>query len=501
MARMPLPRLLFVLSVLAALPLGGCIVAIGPRYVVESQKIDLSYPAGSSEVAEVHATYRLRNTGKASVENFDLNLPSPEIFKIQDVAIHWSGAEVQQQPVGDSKIEFRFPLTAKWDVGQREELDVAYKFLTVSGESSSSAGAPAEFLLLGAGWYPELRPTVGTFATIGSFPKTWDLILHLPQNFQIHAGGNEVAHSNKAGDSQFLFRQRLGGRQPFVVAGPFAHQDIKAGSFTVSFWSQAAASAARLRALAQRIASANDYFTREFGPRVENSANAWVVECPARAGAVQHIPWLARAGCVTLPGTVVVPDGFLESSRPESFLVQPGGAQSLAAQFAASWLFGMSYPTATNALFPMAGAPAYAEFSFDSTREPGRRQAMIQSLLDQVPAVPPDTGKNRPKTLAAIVRDDPSELRHAALIKSELFFIALEDRCGPNHLHRAITRMRHILRHDPWTAADLRSALEAECGADLGGFFRSWLDASDIPQDFRARYSGAAIKSPSEEKQ
>lgn len=480
-------------------PLGGCVVAIGPRYTVESQKLELTYPSGSPQQAEVHASYRLRNTGNGAVENFDLDMPDPQHFRLQDVAIHWAGYQVQQRAVGNSEFHFEFPLNTKWEVGARNDLDVSYRFQTVRGEAPPPGAEQRPFLLVGAGWYPELRPTVGAFASIGSIPKHWDLVLHLPQEFQVHAGGNPSGHSQKAGESVYRFSQALGGRQPYVVAGAFAHQEMNAGGLTISFWSESPATADRARDLGQRISAANAYFTKEFGPRIENPSKAWVIECPQRVGAIPDIPWLVRSNCMTLPGAVVVPEGFLSAAQSTTAGVSTHVHEALAAQFASSWLYGMSYPIAGAPLFPMAGAPSYAAFALDSSRAPNDRQAAVEALIQQVPPVSPASGTNRPKTLGAVSRDDPAELRNAALIKSELFYIALEDRCGANHLHRAITRMRRILRHEPWTANDLRSAVEAECGADLGPFFRSWLDAPDIPEDFRARYSGAALKPGSQE--
>lgn len=487
------------MSILVASPLAGCVVAIGPRYTVETQKLDLTYPSGSTQLAEVHASYRLRNTGNGAVENFDLDMPDPQHFRLQDIAIHWAGYAVQERAVGNSEVHFEFPLNTKWAVGARNDLDVSYKFQTVRGEAPPASAGQQPFLLVGAGWYPELRPTVGSFGSIGSIPKHWDLVLHLPQEFQVHAGGNPSGRSQKGGETTYRFSEASGGHQPYVVAGSFAHQEINAGGLTVSFWSTSPVAADRARDLAQRISTANVYFAKEFGPRFENPSKAWVIECPQRVGAIPDIPWLVRSNCMTLPGAVVVPEGFLSTSQSASADGFTQVHEALAAQFASSWLYGMSYPVAGAPLFPMAGAPSYAAFALDSSRAPKDRQAAVQALIQQVPPVPSATGKNRPKTLAAVGRDDSAELRHSALIKSELLYIALEDRCGSSHMHRAITRMRRILRFEPWTAGDLRSAVEAECGADLGPFFRSWLDAPDIPEEFRARYSGAALKSSSQE--
>jgi aminopeptidase N len=67
----------------------------------------------------------------------------------------------------------------------------------------------------------------------------------------------------------------------------------------------------------------------------------------------------------------------------------------------------------------------------------------------------------------------------------------MEDRCGAPTVHRALARIVRILRGKTWSVSDLRSAMEAECGADLADFFRQWLIRPGIPDDFRARYIGA----------
>jgi aminopeptidase N len=72
--------------------------------------------------------------------------------------------------------------------------------------------------------------------------------------------------------------------------------------------------------------------------------------------------------------------------------------------------------------------------------------------------------------------------------RMRLLLFALEDAGGRDALHRATRRMLQALRGGTWGRNELRSALEAETGKDLGEFFRVWARPDEIPAAFRAAY-------------
>jgi heme oxygenase len=73
--------------------------------------------------------------------------------------------------------------------------------------------------------------------------------------------------------------------------------------------------------------------------------------------------------------------------------------------------------------------------------------------------------------------------------RAQLFVHALEEELSAEAVNRALRRMLQGLRGTTWGENDLRAALEAESGRDLGAFFRAWLHSEDIPADFRTKYS------------
>jgi aminopeptidase N len=83
---------------------------------------------------------------------------------------------------------------------------------------------------------------------------------------------------------------------------------------------------------------------------------------------------------------------------------------------------------------------------------------------------------------------------------SLLFFYALEDKYGREHLHAALRHMVQARRLQTYEVQDLMAALEQETHQEVGSFFRLWLKHPGIPEEFRARYEAPAEpKTASEE--
>jgi len=92
------------------------------------------------------------------------------------------------------------------------------------------------------------------------------------------------------------------------------------------------------------------------------------------------------------------------------------------------------------------------------------------------------------KPLSEMRLTDPWEQRRIGAAKAPLFFLALEDECGPEVLRRGIANLAGNLRGEDVGWTDLRAALEAETGKNLAGFFRGWLDRIGIPGGFYSRH-------------
>jgi len=84
----------------------------------------------------------------------------------------------------------------------------------------------------------------------------------------------------------------------------------------------------------------------------------------------------------------------------------------------------------------------------------------------------------------------PDGLLDLDAFEAALFFVALEDTVGADHLTSALRRMFRAREGVEVSPADLRSAMEAASGRDLAAMFHDWLDRLVVPDDFRTRYAG-----------
>jgi hypothetical protein len=89
--------------------------------------------------------------------------------------------------------------------------------------------------------------------------------------------------------------------------------------------------------------------------------------------------------------------------------------------------------------------------------------------------------------ISSLTEDDETHHRVVSE-KALLVLLALEDEVGTAALRRAIRGMVQGLRGSEYGWTDLRAAVEAESGRDLGEFFRRWVNQTGIPEDFRKRY-------------
>lgn len=95
------------------------------------------------------------------------------------------------------------------------------------------------------------------------------------------------------------------------------------------------------------------------------------------------------------------------------------------------------------------------------------------------------------KSIISLAPNDPENQQRIDGDKIELFFFALEDKCGPENVRRSISDMVYALRGEEYGYSDFRAALEYRCHQNLADFFRTWLAQPGIPLDFRARYENA----------
>ena len=298
----------------------------------------------------------------------------------------------------------------------------------------------------------------------------------------MHARGREAGRARHSGAVTWKFRQTLRDYLPFVTAGSYSAREIRSGGTSVEFWSVSPVSNARAQALADRLASDDRYFAAEFGTSVKSASRLWIIECPGTMSSSQTPPWLATGGCMTVPDAAVVPANFLTGVTADGDTAM---LHSIDLQLAASRFYFVARIDRNSPLYPLAAANDYAVFSLEASRTAGSRDEEVRQLiarLDQAPAASTE------RALASVTREDSFEIREAAHLRSELFYIALEDRCSEKAVHRALARIFRVMQGSAWSLNELRAAVEAECYQDLAPFFREWIDHPGIPAGFRAHY-------------
>jgi hypothetical protein len=492
LTRWPGSRLALLTALLiAACSASGCVTSFGPGYLVEKQSINVSYAGDAAGRVAVRASYQLKNNGTTPLEAIDVELPAGESFAAQGLQVTWRDKNIPMQSATTVEGPASIPLPEKWGTGDSGELVIAYGLKTAPSADGSS-GAPNFFLLPTMSWYPFIVSPPGYFASGGSPPQKWDLVVSVPEGFRIHASGASHGRAHEKKDAQpGLLYEQIPGRDfaPFIAAGSFSQREIQASGRTVFFWTMQPLADDRASQIGKQIAADALFFRTQFGALRSEYHATWVIECPLANSLSDFSDPFATPNCPTVPESVILPEGALDHAAPSDLM--PVADR----QIAASW-FALSVVTAEgDPPYPLAAAPDYAVFSLNETRSPSARDSTIRAFLRRATAgAPPNE-----KPLIAVKPDDPRDVRDRALAHSELFFIALEDTCGAENLHRGMARVVRVLRGQNWRVVDLRSALETACGRDFAGFFREWLNLAAIPDDFLARYGGspAAKTSPS----
>jgi hypothetical protein len=481
--------LLPAVAILAAWMASGCTAAFGPGYTIEKQRVEVSYTQQTPDHISVRASYELKNTGTRPLSALELQPPDSEIIQPQDLRVEWRGKTIEIPTVksADSTDDtLRAALPGSWEIGESGEFLVSYDLKISPEKSAIRANHGAAFFLPSSGWLPVLLPAHGAFATGGAPPTKWDLLVSVPAGYRVRASGENRGADKKAKGAGVRFEQESGTNfDAYVAAGPYIEQQVHSTGRTVIFWTASPLANNRSTELGKLIAADDGFLSTEFGADEKNKSPIWLIECPQGTPSSQERPWVSQTGCLTQPNSVVIPSEDFATDfgmgAPEGYM------KSVDLQLAATWLYFSARLGRYDALFPLAAVPDYAGIDLAVSRNPASRNQAVRDMLRQVDAVP-DGGKQ----LVRVDAQDSPEVKDRARAESVLFFFALEDRCGAKNVHKGLARASRLLRGETWGPADLRSAIEAECGGPaLDSFFREWMHGSGIPPEFRARYSAA----------
>jgi hypothetical protein len=466
---------------LAAL-LAACATPVAPAYVIEHQQLEVTYQASPEPHLKIRGTYKMKNTGNKALASLEVSMPGTKLFALMNLRAEMDGRDITPSASVDAQggritLQFEPP----WPHGAKREISIAYE-LGIKGAVAGMAGEDAVFLPSGE-WYPIWSAPKSALSSGGEPPKKWDLLVHSPADYRIHASGRERGAKKKYGQVLHRFEQRKEDFRPFVLAGRFQETEIKTGDGTVVFWTRFPLTAADVQEAGAHIAATVKAYDTAFGPRGAGVRPVWVVQCGAKDSKLVSGTWADSGSrqktCPSLPEAALLSEAWGNI----------GGDAALAQAdliLADTWFRHWQALGHNEASLPLDALPMYTLLARIHALAP--RGDLHDFIAEKLKGFESERKEIKEKPLLQIDPSEPGLLRDWGYGKSWLFLFALEDEFGREHLEHALAHMRRALRGQAWTANDLRGALEQETGKDAAAFFRKWLTETGIPEDFRRRY-------------
>ena len=456
----------------------SCATAFGPGYTVDKQEIHVHFVADPQPSIRMDAEYRLRNTGNRPLSSLELRLPSPRRFHSADVRADWDSQAVTLPPSPSNPRNVLVTFPQAWSISASHNLHVSFSIQSAEAAESTLSFSTDAFFLPAEGWSPQLLPARGIFATGGVPPKRWLLTLRVPEGFLVHASGRQSKASRSGGEQIIRVQQQPKDGYPFVIAGRFSTTRLSAGPETINLWTRAPQGASTLRQTADALVKLVQAYNAMFGERGTESHQLWVVECPLVAGCFTGA---ASNYAKLLAGSDQQPSAQLASLDTVMVDVTAGAPEIAATagpSLASSWLGYGQNPGFFEQDPPLSALPAFAA-SRGREAEQGS-QVRAETIRRAISLVPVHNDTKKPED-ATVVR-----------AKSLLFFFGLQDRYGQDAFDKALSHMLYARRGGGFDLDDLIAALEQETHQNVAEFVRRWMKHPGVPNDFRARYEGAA---------
>jgi hypothetical protein len=463
----------------AVLFLAACTAPLGPGYTIEKQSLDAHYFASDPLRFEIHARFRLKNTGNRSLSSLNVRLPGQKEYGRKNLRATIDGAAASLSPAADgNEMQVIFPRA--WAPRDVHEIVLDYELAGPSAPSQGIALTSESLFLAGACWYPVLLPPKALFGKGGDRRKPLEMTLRVPEGFLAQSSGR--ARGVHKENAELVYRFRIGKEDsdPFILAGRFFEQRFQSAATTVIFWTPGGPlTPDQLARAGGNFAATLEEYEKNYGALGKKKEPYWVVgmkEWPSAQEGEYPV-----AGTPNFPRGAVLPVVSDNSDKAVNANLVLGDYA-----LAQSWLGGAAGAGSSPGATFSEGLCIYAS-RFIAHQVPGwetdRKGEMKKALLLYDAQLP-----NKGRSLLAMTEGRTAEEKHYALAKAGMFLIALEDRCGPDNLQHALRHLAQSLRGSNYSYDELRSALEQECHQDLGPMFREWLTETGIPADFRARY-------------
>jgi hypothetical protein len=411
----------------------------------------------------------------------EVRLPEGPTFGSQNLRVTVDGREVSPRRVTDADLQLmRAPLDPVWEQHQTREIISEWDLMPEPAGRGTVAASAEAFYVADETALPLWQAPSGVFARGGPDPMDSNLTVVAPADFRVlapgkplkpSAVGNLVAHQFKIRPNEDFL--------PYVVAGRYLEQRIRTPQGEVSFWTLQPLDGQQAQTAAARLASSMQAYTDFFGPASRSKTAPHIVEAPGELPAEFGEP--GDAGSGSFPGGVLLDSRALtQGIASESIL------ELAEYELARTWFGWRVRPASEDQILMGRGVGLYGLILAAEGRGPDERHRMVAFLLerhDESTRVAADR-----RLLEPPVGYSRAE-RISTGYRAALFFAALEDLCGRDNLRAAFQRIVRVRGGDEVAHEELRAAIEAASQRDLAEMFRTWLNHSAIPDEFRARYS------------
>lgn len=457
----------------------SCAVPLGPGYTIEKQQVRVKFTSTPEPRIRIEADYQLKNTGTQPLRDLDLRLPGRRRFRYDQPRASWGRVALMPETSPENPRETRLAFPEPWRVSSRQTLRISIEYLPANPGETNLSFSDDAFFLPAAGWSPELLPANGLFATGGVPPKLWELLVTVPEGFQVHTSGVKKKTARRKGEYTVGAEQGRKVLYPFVVAGRYNSAEIGRDNEKMHLWTRQPQESAGLREASDALARVAAAYDAAFGERGKELTQTWIVECPVASACFTKL----NPATAKLLGEGEEERTTAEMISEDTMVVDlSGGPPKLAAEaapsLAASWLGYAQNPGFFEQELPLALLPVFAaSIGGDAVESGDARGETIRNALRLIP----EGGKPHQPEAPAVLR-----------AKSFLFFYGLQDRYGQEVFRKATSHMLYARRERGFKLNDLIAAFEQETHQNVAEFVRQWMKRPGVPEEFRARYERTA---------
>jgi len=461
----------------------GCAVPLGPGFGHVRRQVAVR--ADMAEAAQVHVRIadELVNAGNRELPYLDVDSPAGRAVDRGRLTILVDGRELQvsslnSEPSAPQRIRFVLP----WVPKQRQTLFLDYD-LPAGSSDGGIIGATAEgFYIADRFAFPVYLPPVGIFVRSDSQARAQSIEVTAPAEFRVLASGRERRTIRSGETTVRQFRLSPADFPVYVIAGRYLEQNVKTSHGSVIFWTFRPLDAPAAQAAAARLAATAVTFGQVFGPLAKNSWPVRIVELPTPTAPSRATGSEIAAGSF--------PQGVLLDGRSitQGIASEPV-LERAEYELAGSWFGWRTRPSLESKILLGSGIGLFAVARAAEARggEAARRK-QVEQLLARYDAARQEAADGALLKLSAgLSREQEATNSYRAA----LFLLALEDLAGREGFDRVLRRIWMAMAGKEIAVAELRSAIEAETGRDLGAVFRAWLNGPGLPGDFRARYAAS----------